>query len=216
MTKEDKLRILSEAFNTLRKDKVIRTWKEFADLLGVNKNGLSEAKNGNERSLTDNLIEKVQAVMNDKYGQGTPSVAPQPSSAQYAPSLVPTIPFKVYNETGVDLQEYIVKNVVPMGPAIAQFATTDLHMFVSNDEMKPHLRSGDVLSLKRVSEEAPIVNGEIYVINSYYLGLTVRFVFDRGTHYELKSSNEWYEPFNLPKEQVFGIYRILGLVRTNI
>ncbi len=230
----DKQRYLAESYSALKKQGIIKTWKDFAALLDVNATCLSAAKNGQEAYLTDSLISKVESLM-DSYKVSTRNIniTNSPNSPvatnhsrieyhqnteapQYAPDLVPTIPFKVYNETGINLQEYVQNNPVPKGPAIAQFATTDLHMFVSNDEMKPHLRSGDVLSLKRVEQKAPIVNGEIYVVNSHYLGLTVRFLFDRGTHYELKSSNDWFEPFNIPKEQVFGIYRILGLVRTNL
>lgn len=204
---------------------IVKNKKDLASKLQINYNGLIQALNGSERYLTDSLLSKAMAL---KTAESKPIVATSPldiesRSSEDAPArvpdridMVPTVPYKIYNEVGVNIIEYVKQNQVPHGPAIAQFAQTDFHMFVSNDEMKPHLRAGDVLSLKKVPDDAPIINGEIYVVNSQHLGLTIRFLYDRGEHYELRSSNEWYETFMLPKEQVFSIFRILGLVRTNI
>lgn len=228
-TLSERYNTLIDAYNTLRSKKIIKTWTDFARLLDSNRACLSSAKGMDERYLTDSLISKIQAVMKryetssitDGYG---PHPEPEehvlrdsePAPKYGTSNLVPTVPYKTYNETGVNIIEYVKCNRVPMSPAIAQFAKTDLHMFVANDEMKPHLRAGDVLSLKQVSMNAPIINGEIYVVNSQHLGLTIRYLYDRGDSYELRSSNEWYETFMIPKEQVFSIFRILGLVRTNI
>lgn len=214
MEKEDKIRIITDSYRELRSRRVVKFQKEFAALLGISEKSLSAAKNGDERYLTDSLIDKVEDLLREHAPES--SLSSSPAHKNYEPTLVPTIPYKVYNETNINLMEYVATHPVPSGPAIAQFAQTDLHMFVANDEMKPHLRAGDVLSLKQVPADAPIINGEIYVINSQYLGVTIRFLYDRGDYFELKSSNEWYEPFTLPRDQVFHIFRILGLVRTNI
>lgn len=215
---------LNEMYEYLLRNGIVTNKKDFASKLQINYNGLVQAMNGSERYLTDSLLSKAAALQSA--GRATMQTSPldiESTSSQDAPArvpdridMVPTVPYKIYNEVGVNIIEYVKQNQVPHGPAIAQFAQTDFHMFVSNDEMKPHLRAGDVLSLKKVPENAPIINGEIYVVNSQHLGLTIRFLYDRGEHYELRSSNEWYETFTLPKEQVFSIFRILGLVRTNI
>lgn len=220
MEKKDKLVIFNDSFLTLRSRGIVKTWGDFANILGVSKNSISAAKNGNEVYLTENLISKISSLMkqydsasdtSSTYRENTPT-----RTLHGELQLVPTIPYKLYQEENINLMEYIRENVVPMGPAIAQFAQTDLHMFVSNDEMKPHLRAGDVLSLKMVPKDATIINGEIYVINTTNIGIIIRYVYDRGDYLELKSSNEWYEPFQLKKTNVYTIFKILGLVRTNI
>ena len=213
---DTKWNTFKDAYDWLKYNKVFKTQEELGTLLGYSRGAINKALNGKEDYLTDDLIEAITKCVKDHTPDSSQSPSPSPAHKNYEPTLVPTIPYKVYNETNINLMEYVATHPVPSGPAIAQFAQTDLHMFVANDEMKPHLRAGDVLSLKQVPANAPIINGEIYVINSQYLGVTIRFLYDRGDYFELKSSNEWYEPFTLPRDQVFHIFRILGLVRTNI
>lgn len=229
-----------DAYDWLKYHKVFKTQEELGSLLGYSRGAINKALNGKEEYLTQDLIDAITRYVSEYSKKNEASSAsgvavgtnngtitqnngvshqgdqPHAYAHENTHALVPTIPYKVYNETGINLMEYVHTNPVPKGPAIAQFAQTDLHMFVANDEMKPHLRAGDVLSLKQVPQGAPIINGEIYVINSQYLGVTIRYVYDRGEYLELKSSNDWYEPFTIPRDQVFGIFRILGLVRTNI
>lgn len=209
---------------------IIRTQKDLARLMGASESTISKAMKGNPDALTTKLVHRLEVISrtytkeqeSNNSQQYTPKSnnfdnADQPTrTLQGELQLVPTIPYKLYQEENINLMEYIRENVVPMGPAIAQFAQTDLHMFVSNDEMKPHLRAGDVLSLKMVPKDATIINGEIYVINTTNIGIIIRYVYDRGDYLELKSSNEWYEPFQLKKTNVYTIFKILGLVRTNI
>lgn len=215
MNIEDKMRIFEDSFSILRANGVIKTYQDFANILGVSKNSISAAKNGDERYLTDSLISKVKAVL---VKNAAPQEYTHPSESSV--TLVPTIPYKAYKEIGIDLQEYIHSQSpdLHMSPAIAQFAKTDCHYFVGSDAMLPHLHQSDVLALKRMPDQAQVINGEIYVVNSRYNGLIARFVYDDGDHIILKASEEQtrYTPMRLPKEDIFGLYRVLGLIRTNI
>ncbi len=135
-------------------------------------------------------------------------------------SLVPTIPYNVYKETDVDIQEMIANPPQPLhkSPAVAQFPQTDCHYFVNSDAMIPHLHPNDVLALKKIHEDAQVINGEICVINSRYNGLIARYVYDDGEYLILKASETQsrYTDMRLHKNNIFGVYRILGLIRTNI
>lgn len=75
---DDKLRILNEAYSTAVTAGIASTWKEFADFVGIHRTGMSAAKNGDPRFLTDNFIVKVQAKMNTLKAQAPaePSEAP--------------------------------------------------------------------------------------------------------------------------------------------
>lgn len=218
MNSSEKYNFLLESFQTLRTNGVIKTWADLSELLDMNRSSLSAAKNGDERYLTDSLISKIKSVL-DKYVV-THDYNRMPGEYDKSVTLVPTIPYKAYKEIGVDLQEYINSQSpdLHMSPAIAQFAKTDCHYFVGSDAMLPHLHQSDVLALKRMPDQAQVINGEIYVVNSRYNGLIARFVYDDGDHIILKASEEQtrYTPMRLPKEDIFGLYRVLGLIRTNI
>lgn len=63
-----------------------RTLKEFADLLGVNKSGLSSAMNGNEKNLTDSLVRKVRAFALEKgLEEGTTAQAQKKQDGVFIP-----------------------------------------------------------------------------------------------------------------------------------
>lgn len=218
MNSSEKYNFLLESFQTLRTNGVIKTWADFSELLDMNRSSLSAAKNGDERYLTDSLISKIKSVLDKNVGAYDHNR--MPGEHDTSVTLVPTIPYKAYKEIGVDLQEYIHSQSpdLHMSPAIAQFAKTDCHYFVGSDAMLPHLHQSDVLALKRMPDQAQVINGEIYVVNSRYNGLIARFVYDDGDHIILKASEEQtrYTPMRLPKEDIFGLYRVLGLIRTNI
>lgn len=240
MTTTDAKCKLNAIYEELLETGRVNNKRAFATLLGVNYNALTQAMNGVERYLTNSLLSKATSALNNNSSNINFDIKnlgelsedekreivdaierdfPITMQSQMV-SLVPTIPYKAYKEIGVDLQEYIRSQSpdLHMSPAIAQFAKTDCHYFVGSDAMLPHLHQSDVLALKRMPEQAQVINGEIYVVNSRYNGLIARFVYDDGDHLILRASDEQrrYTPMRLPKKDIFGLYRVLGLVRTNI
>lgn len=218
----DRLEYLTWAYETMRNKGLVHTQNDFASIVGLNKSTLSRAFGGNPKYLTESLISKVRDFMDGYKDEPISKKLTGIDNDECGTSitLVPTIPYKAYKEIGVDLQEYIQSQSpdLHMSPAIAQFAKTDCHYFVGSDAMLPHLHQSDVLALKRMPDQAQVINGEIYVVNSRYNGLIARFVYDDGDYIILKASEEQtrYTPMRLPKEDIFGLYRVLGLVRTNI
>lgn len=241
MNTEDRKCKLTESYDTLISRGIIRNKKDFANILGVNYNGLTQAFNGSERYLTDSLISKIQGLMaeqekslsvsnsphavaitgdHNNVDLTTPDKEARMAHQRQEMTLVPTIPYNVYKETDVDLQDLIQDPAVTLhrSPAVAQFPKTDCHYFVNSDAMIPHLHPNDVLALKKIADSANVINGEICVINSRYNGLIARFVYDDGDYLILKASETQsrFTDMKLHKNDIFGVYRILGLIRTNI
>lgn len=224
------LKELKEIFNFLRTEEVVKTQEEFGRYIGAGKSTMSMAFNLNPKALTPRLVEKARVAKmryelskpkqpNEIVGGYELEAKPERELHDHTHEngvLIPTVPYKVYQETGVNLLEYLERPELPRQRSVSQFAKADCHLFVATDEMHPHMKPGDVLALKAVPNEAPIVNGEIYVVNSQYLGITIRQVYNRGDHYEMRSSQSKYEAFDIPKAQVYCMFRVLGLVRTNI
>lgn len=63
MEKSEKIALIVDAYNQLRVRGIVRTQGDFARLLGVSQNSLSGAKHGDDRYLTDSLVERVRALV---------------------------------------------------------------------------------------------------------------------------------------------------------
>ena len=53
----DRKKYLTDAYNTLRYNGVVHTQQDFANILGINRASLSRALNGDDKYLTNSLIE---------------------------------------------------------------------------------------------------------------------------------------------------------------
>lgn len=63
MEKSEKIALLVDAYNQLRVRGIVKTQGDFAQLLGVSQSSVSGARHGDDRYLTDSLIERVQALV---------------------------------------------------------------------------------------------------------------------------------------------------------
>ena len=135
--------------------------------------------------------------------------------------MIPVIPQNLYKESDVNILEYVTDEDadVQMSPAVQQFPSTTCYYQVVTSAMFPHFHQGDILALKAISRSAPIVNGEVYAIDTKELGILVRFAYDRGDSVEMRSTPERqdrFESFLIHKSDIYTIFRVVGLIRTNI
>ena len=94
MDKDTKIRLFEEAFEQAKKDGRVRNLNEFAVLVGMNRPGLSAARNGNEKYLTDSLINRVRTAV---YGPGessTPETKGDPATD--GSIVIPAATVKLY------------------------------------------------------------------------------------------------------------------------
>ena len=234
-TEKDK--VLKEAFKTLRKDHKIKFWYEFADLLYVDRSCLSAAKNGQEKYLTDSLIEKVKDFMSEYQQSKGISISNSPNAIAvqgdnntispeqkevpvvgYVQKLIPTIPIKAYRAVNFDVMEYFATTdeYVHKTPIIAQFPQTDCYYFVNSDDMSPNLQTNDLLCLSRLPSLEHITNGDLCILNTKQNGILERFVYNDGDAVILKSTQPRWTDMRILKEDIFSVFRILGGIRTNI
>lgn len=222
-----KIGIFNDSFMSLRSRGIIKNYKEFAEILGVSKNAISAAKNGNEEYLTDSLISKIQGLMKEHERPVVTAEVSQADgerriSAMAAPyqnmRCVPTIPIHAYRAVNFDVMEYFndTHDDLKMSPIIMQFPGTDCYYFVNSEDMSPNLRTNDLLCLSRLPAEAKVTNGDICIINTKFQGILNRFVYDDGDALILKAAQPRWTDMRIPKEEIFNIFRILGGIRTNI
>ncbi len=93
----------------------------------------------------------------------------------------------------------------------------DFAIQVSGDSMEPYVYSGMTLFIKRINDRAFIPWGNPMVIDTEN-GVLLKVVkpSDHGDQYiQAESYNEKYPPIDIPKESIYGIYRVLATVRTH-
>lgn len=218
--------IFNDSFSTLRAKGVVKTYKDFADMLGTSKNTMSAAKNGDPKYLTESLVSKIQGIMremeknednaynSDKLEiSGTTALVPHSGM-----KCVPTIPIHAYNAINFDVMQYFAQtdDDLRLAPLVMQFPGTDCYYFVNSEDMSPNLRTNDLLCLSRLPDDAKVTNGDICVVNTKYQGILERFVYDEDDFLLLKSTQSRWTDMRVPKSEVFNIFRILGAIRTNI
>lgn len=244
MTFEEKQKYIKTAFYNLRGRGIVTNWSDFAEKIGINRSYLSCAKNGDEKCLTDKLIIKIEDFIemhsqpnisiDNSHGRnisntiatGSSFIGASPNQAHFKDEesadddLVPVIPHKLYKDPDTSVVEYLEQGHkdIQMAQAIHQFGPITCYKFCNSDAMYPDIRSGDLLALQAVERNAPIINGETYVLDVKGVGLLMRIVEDiSDTEVLLTALNsEKYKPIKLKKDHIYTLFRIVGYTRTNV
>ena len=130
--------------------------------------------------------------------------------------LVPMLPMKLAKDPETSVMDYIENpdRDLVLTPAVQQFPPTTCFKICNSEAMLPDVRPGDQLALAAISQDAPIVNGELYAIDAKEVGLVTRYAYDKGDYIELRASNPRYEPFKVKKDLIYTVFRVLGLIRS--
>lgn len=196
----DKQAFLEDAFNTLRVRGVIKTYQDFAKLIGVSKNSISAAKNGNETYLTDSLIAKIQSALD--YYTATPT------QEDIDQEMVLVIPTGARAGTLADFATSIAaydceRMVTPIKGA-------DYAIQVTGDSMSPEYPSGSMIIIKKINEKAFVEWGKTYVLDTEN-GAVIKIIrkTDDPEIIECVSTNPAYQPFTMNTKYINGWYRVL-------
>jgi len=192
--------ILIQSFNDLRKHGFVKTWTDFADIVGVNRSVLSAAKNGDEKYLTDTLMAKVRSAHELR-------LAP-PTEEEISQEMVLVIPTGARAGTLADFanstQAYECEQMV------TPIKGADFAIQVTGDSMSPEYPSGSVILIKKINEKAFIEWGKTYVLDTEN-GAVIKNVrrTDNPEVIECVSLNPAYQPFTMETKYVNGWYRVL-------
>lgn len=97
-------------------------------------------------------------------------------------------------------------------PIIPQFPKYDFTIIARGDSMEPELESGDELACLFVQESSFIQWGRVHILDTEQ-GVVVKRVFDKGDSILCKSTNPEYEPFKIPKREVYKMALVVGVIR---
>ncbi len=95
-------------------------------------------------------------------------------------------------------------------PVINAFPAYDYTMIVKGDSMEPKFEGGDEIAIKKVTDY--IEWGKVYVLDTRD-GAIIKRLYDSQDKYRCVSYNKEYPDFEVNKADVFGVYRVVGLIR---
>ena len=208
----DKIVLLKQAFNALRVKGIIKTQKDFANLLGCNEASISRALKGDEKYLTDGLISRVQEYMNENV-----SAIPEQWIKDF-PSLdtikvkpeqvtIPVIPTGARAGTLGDFAEGVKE--YDCERMISPIKGADFAIQVTGDSMSPEYPNGSQIIIKKISAEF-IAWGNVFCLDTND-GAIIKQVYptDDDSVIECRSLNPAYPPFFIKRDLINGWYRVL-------
>ena len=200
MTLYNRKDFILEAFSSLKKQGVIKTWTDFADLLEINRSVLSAAKNGDERYLTESLILKIQTALE--------SITASPAEDEREMEMIPVLPTDARAGSLAEFADSV--EAFNCERMVSPIRGADFAMQVTGDSMSPEYPSGSVIICKKINEKAFIEWGKVFVLDTPN-GAVIKSIrkTDNDNEIECVSLNPAYQPFKIDTEYINGWYRVL-------
>ena len=129
---------------------------------------------------------------------------------------LPIIPRHIYEDTDIDVLEYVTENVVPTSPRIQQLPPYSMCYQVYSDELTPEIVPGDRLYIKAHTDIRKIIDGKPYVLETSTNGLMLRTLYKGDTGVRATAKTQKYRDEYIPYEDIVRVYRILGMLRANL
>lgn len=131
---------------------------------------------------------------------------------------IPVIPARLFRVPEINIYDYVVNSpTVEKLPPVPHFQKHDLFATCPGDAMSPRICRGYLLALRKMPTDSTIINGEIYVVDTKSQGMFLRRLVDNGKGLTFISENQKDFPdFELPYNEVINIFRVVGVLITNI
>jgi phage repressor protein C with HTH and peptisase S24 domain len=131
---------------------------------------------------------------------------------------IPVIPARLFRAPEINIYEYVMNSPnVERLPPIPHLQKHDLFATCPGDAMAPRICRGYLLALRRMPVDSTIINGETYVVDTESQGMFLRRLVDTGSELTFISENqEEFPDFSLPYNDVINIFRVVGVLITNL
>ena len=131
---------------------------------------------------------------------------------------IPVIPARLFRAPDIDTYEYVVNSPnIEKLPPVPHFQKHDMFATCPGDAMAPRICRGYLLALRKMPLDAPIVNGEIYVVDTWSNGMFLRRIVDNGDTVTFIAENQQDFPdFEVPHSDIITIFRVVGVLIHNL
>lgn len=180
--------------------------KQFADKLGV---GVNAITNWKARGIKSSSFGKILAAFPNvslawlESGEGDVLVSSDDDTRPHIPTLAAAGCLLGFSEA-------IKSGDCEMKPVVHILPKYDYTISIKGDSMEPKFESGDVVAIRKVNDF--IEWGKTYVLDTED-GAVIKRLYDEKDSYRCVSYNEEYPDFLINKASVFGIYKVVGMIR---
>ncbi len=131
---------------------------------------------------------------------------------------IPVVPARLFRAPEINIYEYVMNSSsVDRLPPVPHFQKHDMFAMCPGDAMAPRICRGYLLALRKISRDVPIINGEIYVVDTMSSGMFLRKIVDNGSGLTFIAENQQDFPdFELPYNDIINVFRVVGVLITNI
>ncbi len=133
-------------------------------------------------------------------------------------SGIPVIPSSLFRVPEIDIYEYVTKSpTMDRLPPVPHFQQHDIFASCPGDAMAPRIRRGYLLALRKMDLNTPIINGEIYCVDTRSNGMFVRrLVKNEDTLTFVAENKASFPDFELPYSDIISLFRVVGVLIANI
>lgn len=110
--------------------------------------------------------------------------------------------------------EPLEQSVEEYMPVIRQLPDYDATIVVHGDSMEPTYHSGDEIAVKDITMSGFRQWGSPHILNTMQ-GILIKRIFPDKENKGIKciSDNKEYPPFTVPENEIYRIYKIVGVIR---
>ena len=213
---------IKKAYEYLRNNGMAHTQQDVADIMGVKKENISRAFNGNMKYLTPNFIGRFNnafgGIFNTEWlieEQGEMLINPkqEKSNSKYSDIEGKAIPLLPVSAQGGRLNDFIVSvRESECERVVSPIKEADFAIPISGDSMAPEYPNGSQVHVKKINEKAFIEWGRVYVLDTCN-GTVIKRITPSEKEGYIKclsiNPDPIYAPFEVCLNDVYGIYRVM-------
>lgn len=194
----EKIDELNRLYSELLRRGTVHNKTQLSEKTGINKSNLSAAFGGNAKYLTDGLLTRISALLNNEG---------QESGESYR---IPLLPIEAHAGSLAEFADAISNYDCEM--VVSPVRGASFAVQVTGDSMAPAYPSGARILCQKVDESAFIEWGRVYLLDTVNGAILkqVRKSDKPGcvTCCSLNPAPE-YAPFDISTEHILGWYRVL-------
>ena len=198
-----------QAYERLLADNKTKDKKDFAAKIGISSSMVTEISKGRS-AVGATAIQNIVLVFGI-----SPSWLLTGTGTMFAPStpteeLRPRIPLTAMAGRLPDFTSPVTLADCEMQPVVKLLPPYQCTIIIQGDSMEPKFEGGDEIALRQVMDY--IEWGKTYVLDTAD-GIVLKRLYDQGDCFRCVSYNPDYPPFTIEKQNVYRIFKVVGLVR---
>lgn len=191
------------------------TTRSFEEIVGLSNAAVSKMGDNTRRTTIDKISNKFPELNTNWLltGQGNMIINGNTTMDNRTIETRPRIPLDAAAGSLSIIERSVTESECEYLPVIPRLPHYDFTIFARGDSMEPEFQSGDELACRFINERGFIQWGRPHVLDTAQ-GIVVKRIFEDTDNIICCSDNSKYRDFTIPKEDIYRIALVVGLVRS--